>query len=153
MVKVIPPKSYKVDKPIEKSKNWPAVEEVSPSVESPILSEIPQVKETPPAGEARLSESSEARYHESIFQPDPTGLEIADSIAPAVPNNCILTGFIEKSPRFGKVLYKASEESHQKHEKDYTCKDVIFMEKEFGRHAENCIHVGYWTNKACGCNK
>jgi len=119
VTKIIPPKSFVVDKPIEKSKDGSAVIE-----KDPILDEL------------------ESHAYESEFPPASPKLI-----------QCDFTGIIEKSPRFGNSSFAADETPHQKHTRDHSCKDVLFMEKEFGRHAEGCAHVGFWTNKACGCNK
>ncbi len=66
--------------------------------------------------------------------------------------DCTFRGIIKKGPLHGNVTFEASSELHQKHTRDFTCSDVIFMEQAAGRHIDHCPHVGFMTAKAC-CNK
>lgn len=40
---------------------------------------------------------------------------------------------------------------HQKHQPQYTCRNVIAMEQFYGPHADDCPWVGYIAPQACKC--
>lgn len=85
--------------------------------------------------------------------PEPAGAIINKPFEVKMEDDCTFRGTIRKGAVHGNETFEASAELHQKHTRDFTCLDVLFMERSDGRHNLNCAHVGYWSSKACGCKK